>query len=218
MRSIPSRGSGQRAIIRTGRRYSRFVGLMRFLLPTIALFLVGLVVLWPQIMGGFSNTIMPMLAGERFSGAEAMLMHKPRYVGETEANEPYEVVAGTAIVDPDAPDRILLDELDARVDRTSSSDVRLLASSGIYHRAARRLELSGTVELTTSDGFRFETSEASIRLDQGRVDGGEPIAGIGPPGTLRADRFQIRKGGDVMRFEGRVKVTTPGTPGPGGSS
>ena len=26
-------------------------------------------------------------------------------------------------------------------------------------------------------------------------------------GTLEADRFEIRDGGDVLRFEGRVKVT-----------
>lgn len=210
--------TGDRSTPRTGTRYSRFVGLMRFLLPTIAIFLVGLVILWPQIMGGFSHTIMPMLASERFAGAEAMLMHKPRYVGETEAQEPYEVVAGTAVVDPEAPNRILLDDLDARVDRSASSDVRLLASNGVYHRNVRRLDLSGTVELRTSDGYRFATSEAVIRLDQGRVDGAEPISGVGPSGTLRADRFQIRQGGEVMRFEGRVRVTVPGTAGPSGES
>ena len=207
MRSTPSRRSAERA--RARNRYSRFVGLMRFLLPTIALFLIGLVVLWPQIMGGFGNTIMPMLANERFSEAEAMLMQTPRYVGTTEADEPYEVVAGTALLDPEAPDRILLNQLDARVDRRATSDVRLLASNGVYHRAARRLELSGEVELTTSDGYRFLTSEASIQLDRGLVDGSEPVSGAGPAGTLRADRFQIRQGGDVMRFEGRVKVTAP---------
>ena len=217
MRSIPQRRSGERAVVRARNRYSRFVGLMRFLLPTIAIFLTGLVVLWPQIMGGFGNTIMPMLASERFSSADAMVMKKPRYVGTTEADEPYEVVAGTAVLDPEAPDQILLNDLDARVDRPAS-DVRLLASSGVYHRAARRLELSGEVELTTSDGYQFRTSEASIRLDQGQVDGTEPVAGAGPAGTLRADRFQIRRGGDVMRFEGRVKVTVPTAAVPGEAS
>lgn len=192
-------------------RYTRFVGLMRFLLPTIALFLTGLVVLWPQIVGSI-GTIMPMLAGERFAGAEAMLMEKPRYVGQTENSEPYEVVASTAVVDPDAPDKILLDGLDARLERGGTRDVRLLASSGIYDRSSRRLDLSGKVELQTGDGYRFETSEANIRLDKGRVDGSKPIAGSGPAGTLRADRFRIRKGGDVMRFEGDVRVVLPSEP------
>lgn len=209
MRSAPSRRATERAILRARNRYSSFVGLMRFLLPAIALFLLGLVVLWPQVMGGFGNTIMPMLASERFSAADAMLMKTPRYVGTTEADEPYEVIAGTAVLDPEAPDRILLNDLDARVDRHATSDVRLLASNGVYYRATRRLELSGEVELTTSDGYQFLTSEASIRLDRGRVDGREPVSGTGPAGTLRADRFQIRQGGDVMRFEGRVKVTAP---------
>lgn len=195
----------QRSIRHNGSRYSRFVGLMRFLLPTIALFMLGLVVLWPQIVGGI-GTIMPMLASEKFDGAEAMLMQKPRYVGETEAREPYEVIASTAVVDPEAPDKILLDGLDARLERGGAADVRLLASNGIYDRTKRQLDLSGEVELLTGDGYHFQTSEARIRLDRGRVDGDQPISGAGPAGTLRADRFRIREGGDVMHFEGDVRV------------
>lgn len=199
---------------RADSRYSRFVGLMRFLLPTIALFMVGLVVLWPQIVGGI-GAIMPMLASEKFAGAEAMLMQKPRYVGETENREPYEVVASTAVVDPEAPDEILLDGLDARLARAGDADVQLLASTGIFDRSKSRLHLSGEVELLTEDGYRFETSEARIRLDRGRVDGDRPISGAGPAGTLRADRFKIRKGGDMMRFEGNVRVVVTDGAGPG---
>jgi lipopolysaccharide export system protein LptC len=206
-------GTGrQRA--RADSRYSRFVGLMRFLLPTIALFMVGLVVLWPQIVGGI-GTIMPMVASEKFAGAEAMLMRKPRYVGETENREPYEVVASTAVVDPEEPDKILLDGLDARLERMDDANVRLLASDGIYDRSKSQLDLSGEVELLTEDGYRFETSEARIRLDRGRVDGDRPISGAGPTGTLQADRFVIRDGGDLMRFDGNVRVVVTDDAGPG---
>jgi hypothetical protein len=41
------------------------------------------------------------------------------------------------------------------------------------------------------------------------VVGEQPIQGSGPTGTLSADRFEIRDSGEVLRFEGRVKVTLP---------
>ena len=61
----------------------------------------------------------------------------------------------------------------------------------------------------TSDGYRFETETARVSLKHGWVRGKTPIAGAGPAGTLSADRFEIRDGGDVLHFEGRVRVTLP---------
>ena len=34
------------------RRYSRMIELLRYLLPAVALSLIALVVLWPQLIGG----------------------------------------------------------------------------------------------------------------------------------------------------------------------
>ena len=48
--------------------------------------------------------------------------------------------------------------------------------------------------------------------------GDRPVSGAGPAGTLAADRFEIRDGGDVLRFEGRVKVTVQPEPPRGAAS
>ena len=44
---------------------------------------------------------------------------------------------------------------------------------------------------------RFATPSAQVDLEQGQVHGSEPIEGQGPPGTLSADRFEIRDAGDL---------------------
>jgi lipopolysaccharide export system protein LptC len=79
----------------------------------------------------------------------------------------------------------------------------------MYNRTADKLDLDGDIALTTSDGYRFETQSARIDLQSGRVVGEQSIQGSGPTGTLSADRFEIRDSGEVLRFEGRVKVTLP---------
>ena len=189
------------------RAYTRAVRVLRYVLPAIALLLIGLVVAWPQLMGSGAGLIAPMLAPGQIDGADVMRMHNPRYVGRTSNAEPFEVTAASAHLDPTQPNRIHLDQLAADIATAGTRQVRLLAVSGIYDRDAEDVNLTGGIELTTSDGYRFETPSAFLKLDRGRVVGQEPIAGSGPSGTIAAERFEFRDGGDVLRFNGRVRVT-----------
>ena len=190
-------------------RSSRVIGLLRYLLPALALCLIALVVLWPQLIGGAGGLIAPIFANAEIDGADVMLMHNPRYVGRTRDAEPYELTAASAYVDPKKPGLIHLEQLAAELTPASRRDLRLVALTGLYNRAADKLDLDGDIALTTSDGYRFETQRARINLQAGRVVGNQPVEGWGPAGTLSADRFEIHDSGQLLRFEGRVKVTLP---------
>jgi lipopolysaccharide export system protein LptC len=190
-------------------RSTRTVELLRYILPAIALGLIALVVLWPQLIGGAGGLIAPIFANAEIEGAEVMLMHNPRYVGQTRDAEPYQLTAASAYVDPKRPNRVHLDRLAAQIAPASRRDVNLVALKGLYNRAADKLDLDGDIALTTSDGYRFETQSARINLQSGQVIGEQPIQGFGPTGTLSADRFEIHDSGQLLRFEGRVKVTLP---------
>jgi lipopolysaccharide export system protein LptC len=184
----------------------RTVGVLRLALPIGALLLVALVMAWPQITGRGAGLIVPMFAPGEIDGADAMRMHRPRYVGQTKHDEPFELTAASAALDPLSPSRVHLDQLAAEIDARGERDFRLQAVSGIYDRDRDRLDLSDGIEVTTSDGYRFETPTASVNLERGRVVGDQPIAGAGPSGTLAADRFEFEDGGQILRFKGRVKV------------
>jgi lipopolysaccharide export system protein LptC len=185
------------------------VGVLRVALPAVAVLLVGLVVAWPQLMGHGAGLIAPMLVPDEIDGADVMRMHDPRYVGQTKDAEPFELTAASAYLDPIQPERVHLDQPAADIDARGQRDFRVMAVSGIYDRDRERLDLNGGIELTTSDGYRFRTGSATLNLDHGRVVGREAIAGSGPGGTLSADRFEFEDGGQILRFEGRVKVTLP---------
>jgi lipopolysaccharide export system protein LptC len=185
----------------------RLVGALRLVLPALALLLVGLVVAWPQLIGHRPDLIAPMFIPDEVDGADVMRMHGPRYVGQTKNAEPFELTAASAYLDSSRPDRVHLDQLAADIDARGQRDFRVVAVSGIYDRERERLNLDGGIELTTSDGYRFETQSATLSLDRGRVVGRKPIAGSGPGGSLSADRFEFEDGGQVLRFEGSVRVT-----------
>ena len=194
-----------RATVQPRHASARAVRILRYVQPAGALFLIGLVIAWPQLVGN-GGLIAPMLAPGQIDGADVMRMHNPRYVGRTGDAEPFEVTAASAHLDPIQPNRVHLDQLAADIATQGRRQVRLVAVSGVYDRDTEDVNLSGGIELTTSDGYRFETPSALLRLDRGRVIGQEPIAGSGPTGTIAADRFEIRNGGEVLRFAGRVRV------------
>jgi lipopolysaccharide export system protein LptC len=195
---------------RTPRRVrprSRLIDVLRILLPVLALILVGLVVAWPQIMPGPAGISVPTFVPGEGDEPGRLRMDSPRYVGKTSRDQPYEVTAQSASVDPLVASIVHLDRPAADIALGDDGDVRVMALSGTYDRDTEKLVLDGGIEVVTSSGYRFVTPSARVNLAQGRVQGWEPIEGAGPTGRLWADRFEITDAGDVLRFNGRVKVT-----------
>ena len=189
------------------RGHPRVVRALRCALPALAASLIGLVFAWPQLVGTGGALIAPILAPAQIDGSDVMRMHNPRYVGQTAAAEPFEVTAASASADPARPNRIHLDQLAAEIATAGKRDVRVLAVAGVYDRDSEDVNLRGGIEVTTNDGYRFQTPSALVNLNRGRVVGQEPITGWGPSGTIAAERFEFRDGGDVLRFTGGVRVT-----------
>ena len=153
------------------------VRVLRYALPATAVLLIGLAIAWPQFIGGGAGLIAPMLAPGQIEGGDVMRMHNPRYVGQTGDAEPFEVTAASASMDPAQPNRIHLDQLVGghrdRGHAAASACWRVPAST---IARSEDVDLAGGIELTTSDGYRFETPSAH----------GQP--GARPGGRAGADR------------------------------
>jgi lipopolysaccharide export system protein LptC len=200
--ALPWRGT-----VRRPRRRPRLLGVLRVLLPLLALVLVGLVLAWPQIMRDSGGIGVPTLVPGDADQPDMLRMDSPRYVGQTRSDQPYEVTARAASLDPLRANIVHLDRPAADIALGDDGDVRLMAENGTYDRDTERLLLDGGIELVTSSGYRFVTPSARVNLAQGLVRGWQPIEGAGPAGTLSASRFEIQDSGDVLRFDGRVRVT-----------
>jgi lipopolysaccharide export system protein LptC len=189
------------------RQRSRLVGLMRLLLPGIAIGLVVMVVAWPKIFGEVAGTITSsggLLSG--FTITDPMRMRNPRYVGtDTEGGRPYEVTADEAKVDPQGPNRIELTRMRGTLTGAQGGNTTLTAEFGIYLRDVGTLDMYRNVVLTTADGTRFTTQHAFAHLHDKTAEGERPVHGVGPRGTLDAQNFRIEQGGDVIRFGGGVR-------------
>ena len=181
-----------------GRRYSRFVGVAKLLLPVVALGLASLAVAWPN----FQPDVAPVTLLPGSTSPDEARMINPRYVGVDDQQQPFSVTAATCThCEPDAA----IVELELPSGEYMLENGQVLtgsAATGRFDTARRQLLLEGDVEVVRDDGYRFRTSTAIVDLEDGRTFGDQPVAGSGPDGEINASGFQIEDNGNTVVFTG----------------
>lgn len=184
-------------------RYTRFVLFGKHFLWVAALAIVAILV-WIAMGGGddgkrivFTNAVQ--------SVALQNIMENPRYQGLTARGEPYTVISnrGTQL---DA-DTIALDVVRAELFQKNGDWVALNSKDGLLNVKAKKLELTGGVNIFYNDGYEMRTDHARVDIAEGTAYGDSHVEGQGPTGTLQADSFAISQRGQVIRFNGSVKMT-----------
>lgn len=186
--------------------YSRFVFAMKLLLPAVAVGLIVLVVLWPQIhidasqfSIGFSRL--------RMSGSEFPSMVNARFVGTDRRNQPFAVTADLAKSTTLSSTKVELEMPKADLGMNDGSSMMLMANSGTYDQTGKTLKLQGAVNLFHDSGYEFKTSTADVDLANGAASGNSPVQGHGPFGELYSEGFRIAGDGKRLLFTGKAKLT-----------
>jgi len=204
---------------RTGpfARYSRFVGIMKIVLPSLSLVLLALLVAWPRLTmeeNGFQLGFARLPSKE----VETLAMQSPRYFGINETNRPYAVSADLATQENGRSDIIHLDNPKADFTTASGANVVIEADSGLYQKASNTLLLTGNVNLYHDSGTEMHTSSATIDLAHSSAHGDEPVTGNGPQGRIDAAGFDITNKGRTLTFTGKSKMSLRGVGSPASKS
>ena len=206
-------GRGAASVRRRIAGYSRFVSLMKVLLPAVAAALIVLVGAWPHLQTkddrfriGFSAL--------KIRDAEDPAMINARYMGTDKNALPFSITAdlaknlvkGTAMVELEMP------KADMTLD--DGTWLVLTAETGVYSRETRTLELAGAVNLFHDSGYEIRTAKARIDFVQGAATGTDPVRGHGPFGELVSEGFDLKNKGEIILFTGKSKlVLFPGFDG-----
>lgn len=189
-------------------RYSRIVSLLRYLLPILALALLTLVAIWPQIHRGIDGFRLQTLRLDP-SDISALRMTNARYQGLDERNRPYLLTATGAVQNPRDKNFVALEAPRAELQLENGAAVTVAAESGVYDGSGKVLDLMGKVRITRDDGYVFETEVARVDLRTGMVEGDDPVEGHGPGGTVQARGFRVLQKGEVIEFKGASRLLLP---------
>jgi lipopolysaccharide export system protein LptC len=190
---------------RTGALHSHVVSLLKFLLPAVALGLIALVLLWPQlnpIETGFR--LRPVAVS--VDDLENLRMVNPRYVGTDAQNQPYTITADQAT--QVSGDSNTTDLIKPKGDITLKRGtwIALSAETGIYRKQEQLLDLEGNVNLFHDAGYEIVTARAHINLDQGTAKGDDPVVGQGPDMELSGQGFRVFDRGERILVTGQSRL------------
>ena len=199
--------ASQRFTAIDAQKHTRRVRHLRLVVPAAA---AGL--LMTYALSATPPKIDPTFARE-FSNintdSQGMRLDRPRYVGEDLSGQPFEVSARSALRDPDAPDMIALDNLEAFRDLDSDEDVRLRAEAGVLDTEANRMDLSEDVQLQhrlAGETFILNTDAAQVDLNTNTVTSTVGVQGSGERGAVAADTATAYQDEQKLVLEGNVRI------------
>ncbi len=201
--STPATASRDRRYI--GANYSRFVSLMKVLLPITALALAAVMVAWPQLKSRDNGFSLGFLSVNPYD-AENLRMVNARFTGLDKKTLPYTLTADVAIQDGPGSDIIRLQRPKADIILKDGTWLAVTADKGIHRQKKQTLELTGVVNLFHDSGHSFTTTQVKINLVHGTAVGNQPVTGQGPSGTLTSQGFRFLSQGNIIQFTGKAKL------------
>jgi lipopolysaccharide export system protein LptC len=199
MNSTPRRGS----IGDARRRLS--VRLFKRLLPVVALGLLSLVALWPELGHDDRTRFGLHVRGLEPQTGQLTDVH---YNGVDDRNRPYTMTASTA--HQVSPERVNLTDPKGDVSLDGGAWLMSQARRGVYAPHDGQLDLTGDVVLYRDDGLTLITDAATIDLHAGAATGSERVHVEGPFGTLDAQGFALTDRGGVIQFAGPGRMVLNG--------
>lgn len=194
-----------RARARQPKWYSRFVRMMKFLLPMVALLLIVLILVWPYLKTediGFRISFAALTADQ----TEDPSMVNPRYLGFDKDNQSYSITADLARKLAQGSMSVELEMPKADLTLEDGSWLVVTAESGVFRRLEKTLSLTGAVNLFHDSGYEFRTQRARVDLEKGTAEGDAPVRGQGPFGDLQGEGFRLLDKGKTIIFTGKSKL------------
>ncbi len=190
---------------RYSARHSQVVNLLKVLLPAVALGLVAMVLLWPQL-NPIDERFRLGSAGVSIDDLENLRMVNPRYVGSDSQDQPYTLTADQAL--QLSGDGNLTDLVNPKGDITLKDGtwLALSAEAGVYRKQDEILDLEGNVNLFHDDGYEIVTPKARVELEKGTASGDSPVTGQGPDTELEGEGFRVYNRGDRVLVTGQSRL------------
>ena len=194
-----------RAVPRGAKSYSRFVQLMKLLLPATAALLIILILVWPYLRTEDLRFRLSF-AAVTANNSEDPSMVNPRYLGFDKENQAFSITADLARILADNSTVVELEMPKADITLDDGTWLVLTAQNGVFTQLDKTLTLEGAVNLFHDSGYELQTSKANVDLEKGLAKGDSAIRGQGPFGELHGDGFRLIDKGKTIVFTGKSKL------------
>jgi lipopolysaccharide export system protein LptC len=184
-------------------RRARLILWTKRVLPAVALILLALVVMWPEInrLTAAGQSAVQGMHGNDPLGGDLIDAH---YRGVDNRGQPYTVTAASG--EQVSPEQVDMVEPKADMTVQSGNWVIVQADRGVYMQHKAQLDLAGHVVMYRDDGIFLRTETATLDLKAGFAAGSQVVSVEGPFGTIDATGFSAADKGTILQFTGPARL------------
>ena len=171
----------------------------KWLLPVLALALLTLIAVWPEMARVAEEG---RVSFRRVFGAipEEATVVEPHYRGVDARGRPFTLTADTATQAGSERINLVAPKGDATME--GGRWMMVQSQDGVFLQHQDLLDMSGDVQLYRDDGVTLRTQTASVDLRQGAATSSDRTHAEGPFGQLDAQGFTLLDKGTAIQFQG----------------
>jgi len=188
----------------TTLRYSRFVRIMKVMLPLFAFSLIVLVIAYSTTGREGANVAITYAKVKDLANDRQLV--NPKLTGTDGRGQPFTVTAKAATQAPGKARKMTFDQVVADVTMQDRTWVQVDARQGLLDAEAKTLDLTNTINIFSDKGYECHTLSARYDFGLGLLKGENPIKCQGPLGVITAKRFEGLRDPGIMRFTGGVST------------
>lgn len=184
------------------RRHLRYTNIMRkikYVMPVLAVLLLLLVFLWPNLQEKALTTIVDDLASK-------LEMQNLRFEGIDEKGQPYVIKAEKAIQSAKNIRNVQLMSPEGSLKLDTGDWIYAKAKVGTYNQDEKYVTLQGNVLIYQNEGYEFSTEEINANLAKGLIYGDKKLSAHGPMGWITGTGFRVYDHGAVVEILGPVHL------------
>jgi lipopolysaccharide export system protein LptC len=183
--------------------YTRFVRIMKVMLPLVALSLIVLVIVYSTSREERIRVVVQDIGAV---DKDRQLV-APRLTGTDGRGQPFTVTAKGATQAPGKTRKLTIDEVTADITMQDKSWVQVGAVQGHLDVEGKTLDLVKSINIYSDKGYECHTDAARYDFGSGLLKGDAPIRCQGPMGVFDAQKFEGLRDPGILRFMGGVKTT-----------
>ena len=193
----------RRSLAAPGGFHDRLVHFLARGLPALVGALLAVMIITPLSPRGEISFLLDRrkvaMVNERMQVSSAM------YRGQDDEGRNFSITAGSAVQRTKAKPLIELDQLTARI-MLDSGPALLTANRGNYDLGKEIVDISGPINVQTSDGYRMTATNVDIDLGSKVLKSRGPVEGRIPAGTFSAERIRANLNERTVALEGNARL------------
>jgi lipopolysaccharide export system protein LptC len=188
---------------RPGGFHDYLIGVLKILLPAAVGVLLAYLALAPLSKGPEVSFLLDKSKVE--TAPEHMRVQQARYRGEDSLGRPFLISAHSAVQARATDQMVDFTQMAAQIGLDSGL-ARIEADRARYDISAQKVDVAGPIRVTAADGYRIDTRNVTVDLNQRSLASRGAVDGRMPLGTFSAGRFRADLTSRTVVLDGRARL------------